>query len=75
MKLERTDEADALMAAAMDEPDATVQKIHQYGRRLLNLGRPQKALEVFEFNRAKFPQDNFTTIVGLARGYQATGDS
>jgi hypothetical protein len=73
MKLERLEEADALMDEAMALPDASMQNIHQYGRQLINLGRVEMALEIFKLNSKKFPDDDFTTIVGLARGYEATG--
>ena len=44
-----------------------------YGRTLLNEGRAEKAMEVFELNQKKYPEDKFTTSVGLARGYEAFG--
>jgi tetratricopeptide (TPR) repeat protein len=47
--------------------------IHQFGRKLISEGKADKAVELFELNREKFPDDNFTTLVGLARGYEATG--
>ncbi len=70
----RTDEADVVMSKAINLPTASVSAIHQYGRTLLNEGKAEKALEVFKFNRKKYPEDTFTTYVGLARGYEAVGD-
>ena len=55
-------------------PTASMQDIHQYGRSLLAAGKKEKAMEVFKLNRQKHPEDNFTTYVGLARGYTALGD-
>lgn len=72
--MERDAEADDIMQKAISLPSATVTAIHQYGRSLLAGGKNDKALEVFKLNRKKNPQDKFTTYVGLARGYAATGD-
>jgi hypothetical protein len=67
-------DAEAIMSKAIDHPTATVQAVHQYGRSLLQSGKPDKAMEVFLLNRKKYPNDKFTTYVGLARGYAALGD-
>jgi len=67
-------EADEIMNKAIKLPSATVQSIHQYGRSLLASGKTQKAMEVFKYNRSQHPDDQFTTFVGLARGYTASGD-
>jgi len=72
--LNRSAEAESVMAKAIAHPTATVQAVHQYGRLLLNDGKNEKALEVFKLNRQRNPQDTFTTYVGLARGYAAIGD-
>jgi len=72
--LGRSAEAEAEMDKAIKHPTATVQLVHQYGRTLLAAGKSQKALEVFKLNRQLNPKDAFTTYVGLARGYTATGD-
>lgn len=72
--LNRTAEADALMNKALQDPSATVPVIHQYGRSLLAQGKKEKAMEVFQFNFKRHPEDKFTTHVGLARGYTALGD-
>ncbi|MBI1769863.1 MAG: DUF2911 domain-containing protein [Bacteroidetes bacterium] len=69
-------EADAIMQKAINLPDATSQIIHQYGRSLLNAGKKEKALEVFQLNAKKnLATDKFTPNVGLARGYTAMGDT
>ena len=72
--LGRTAEAETVMAKAIEQPSASVQAIHQYGRTLLSQGKAQKAFDVFKLNRTKHPEDKFTTYVGLARGYTAIGD-
>lgn len=65
-------EADAVMKDAMTI--ATMNDIHQYGKSLLAAGKNEKALETFKLNRQKNSDDKFTTFVGLARGYTATGN-
>lgn len=67
-------DADAAMEKAIRMPDANVQIVHQYGRSLLNAGRNEKAMEIFNYNAKKNPNDKFTPNVGLARGYTALGD-
>ena len=70
-KLGRGDEAAALMKTAL--PLANMNQLHQYGRQLLAQKKNKEALEVFKMNAAKNP-NQFTTIVGLVRGYSANGD-
>ena len=70
-KLGRGAEADAVMKEAM--PLGTMQQIHQYGRQLLQQKKNKEALEVFKLNAAKNP-NQFTTLMGLTRGYSANGD-
>ncbi|MGG9972013.1 DUF2911 domain-containing protein [Ferruginibacter sp. SUN002] len=70
-KLGRTDEALALMKKTF--PLGSVQEIHQYGRKLLQQQKPKEALEIFEMNYKKNPND-FTTLIGMIRGYSANGD-
>jgi hypothetical protein len=67
-------EADVIMDKAVKLPTATMLDVHQYGRSLITAGKNQKALEIFKFNKQRNPDDKFTTHVGLARGYAATGD-
>jgi len=71
-----TDEADLasqVFEEAINEPTATISNIHNLGRSLIGMGYAEKAMELFEQNRNKHPDDNFITFVGLARGYEATG--
>ena len=70
-KLGRTEEADAIMKAAL--PLANMQEIHGYGRSLLAQKKLKEALEVFQMNHTKNP-NQFTTLVGLTRGYSANAD-
>lgn len=72
--MNRDSEADAVMSKAIKHPTANVVDVHQYGRALLAAGKNAKAMEVFKTNRQLHPDDKFTTYVGLARGYSATGD-
>ena len=72
--MNKTDEANVVMDKAIKHPSATVPAIHQYGRTLLNAGKKEKAMEVFQFNYKAHPEDKFTPSVGLARGYTAMGD-
>jgi DUF2911 family protein len=70
-KLGRNDEAATVMKTAM--PFGTMGDIHQYGRTLIALKKPKEALEVFKMNYDKNP-NQFTTLMGLTRGYSANGD-
>ena len=70
-KLNRNAEADAVMKKAL--AFASMQDIHQYGRRLLQQKKSKEALEIFKMNYQKNP-GQFTSIVGLARGYSAVAD-
>jgi len=70
-KLGRGTEAEALMKEAM--PIATMQELHNYGRQMLREKKPVLALEAFKLNEQKNP-NQFTTNMGLMRGYSANGD-
>ncbi len=70
-KLGRGDEATALMKTAL--PLANMNQLHQYGRQLLAQKKNKEALEIFKMNATKNP-NQFTTIMGLVRGYSANGD-
>ncbi|HXC06621.1 MAG TPA: DUF2911 domain-containing protein, partial [Bacteroidia bacterium] len=64
-------EADALMKDAMKL--ASMGELHQYGKELLKQKRTTEALDVFKENARRNP-GQFVPLVGLARGYSATGD-
>ena len=67
-KLSRPADAAAVMATALDLPNAQPVEIHQYGRRLLAQGKSKDALAVFQKNAKRFG-DTWPVHVGLARGY------
>ena len=70
-KLGRTDEATAVMKKAL--PTASMFEVHQYGRQLLTQKKSKEALDVFKSNFDKNP-NQFTTLMGLVRGYSANGE-
>jgi hypothetical protein len=67
-------EAATLMQTALHLPSTTPLEIHQYGRQLITLKKPNEALEVFKYN-AQRNGDAWPVHVGLARGYAAVGDN
>lgn len=69
-KLGKADEAAAVIKAAL--PLGTAGQLQQFGRQLLTSKQPKTALEVFQFNYNKFP-DQFLTLTGMARGLSANG--
>ncbi len=70
-KMGKASEADALMKDAI--PMANMQELHGYGRQLLAQKNPKNAMEVFQMNDKKYP-NNFTTTMGLVRGYSGNAD-
>jgi tetratricopeptide (TPR) repeat protein len=70
----RTADADGEMAKALTLPGADLLPVHFYAVSLLASGRNDKALEIFQFNRRKHPEEKFWTYFGLARAYTALGD-
>jgi tetratricopeptide (TPR) repeat protein len=64
-------EAEAQLKEAL--PLGTMQELHNYGRQLITEKKPKEALEVFKINAQKNP-GQFTTDMGLVRGYSANGD-
>ena len=72
-RMQRTTEAEAVMAQALDLPGAQPIELHQYGRRLLAAGKSKEALAVFQKNAKRFG-DAWPVHVGLARGHSAVGD-
>ncbi len=71
-KLGKTTEADSIMKHAL--PYASVFELHQYGRQLIAQKKNKEALDVFKMNYDKNP-NQFTTLMGLTRGYAANGDN
>jgi len=70
-KLGRTEEAAAVIKSAL--PFGNVGELQQLGRQLLTAKKPQAALEVFQFNYNKNP-NQFTALMGMARGLSANGE-
>ena len=70
-KLGKSDEATAVIKTAM--AFGNMNQLQQLGRQLITAKKPQLALEVFQFNHTKNP-NQFSTLVGLARGLSATGE-
>jgi tetratricopeptide (TPR) repeat protein len=71
--LGRESEADAVMDKAVTLPGTTSLDVYRYGMSLLAT-RAGKAMEVFQLNRRKYPEEKFWPFVGLARAYTAAGD-
>ena len=69
-KLGRATEAAAIIKSAL--PLGNVGELQQFGRQLLAAKKPQVALEVFQFNYNKNP-NQFLTLMGMVRGLSATG--
>jgi tetratricopeptide (TPR) repeat protein len=70
-KLGKADEAAAVIKTAL--PFGSVSELQQFGRQLLAAKKPQAALEVFQFNYTKNP-NQFTALIGMARGLSANGE-
>lgn len=70
-KLGRSAEAQQEMKDAMVY--GSMNEIHQYARQLVASKRTKEAMEVFNANYKKYP-NQFTTLIGLGRGYSANGD-
>ena len=70
-KMGRTAEAADIMKKAL--PYANVFEIHQYARQLIREKKNSEAFKVFKMNYDQHPNE-FTTNIGMARGYSAMGD-
>jgi hypothetical protein len=70
-KLGRSDESAAVLKTAV--PLGTMGELQQLGRQLLAAKKTKAALEVFEFNYKKNPEQ-FATLVGMVRGLSANGE-
>ena len=66
------EEAAATFDKAIHHPATTVFQIHQLGRQMIAEGKPEKAMEVFEYNAETHP-GTWPINVGLARGLSALG--
>ncbi len=70
----QTEESKKTFDKAVQSPAATPAQIHQAGRQLLAEGKKQQALEIFQLNAKRFP-NQWPVHVGLMRGYAAVGDT
>jgi tetratricopeptide (TPR) repeat protein len=70
-KLGKTDEASAATKTAL--PLGNMAQLQQFGRQLITAKKPKAALEVFQFNYNKNP-DQFIALTGMARGLSANGE-
>ncbi len=70
-KLGRSQEAAAIMTKAL--PYGSVFEVHQYARSLLTQKKNQEAFNAFKLNYTNHPNE-FTTNMGMARGYSGMGD-
>lgn len=70
-KLGRGAEALTIMKEAL--PLGNMNQIHQYARALLAQKQNREAFEAFKINYDKYP-GQFTTLMGMIRGYSAIGD-
>jgi tetratricopeptide (TPR) repeat protein len=70
-KLGKADEATAVVKKAL--PYGNVGQLQNLGRQLLGAKNPKVALEVFQFNYNKNPE-NFLALTGMARGLSGTGE-
>jgi Protein of unknown function (DUF2911) len=68
----KTAEAQATREKAINHRTAGPVEIHGYGRQLLNQGKKEDALRVWELNAKRNP-NVWPVNVGLARGYSAVG--
>lgn len=71
IQLNRGTEADAVMKEAL--PLGKIGEIHAYARQLLQQKKGKEAFDVFQLNYNKFP-NQFTTNMGMMRGYSAIGN-
>ena len=69
--LNRQEEATATMKEAL--PLGKINEVHQYARQLITQKKPKEAFEAFKLNYDRHPNE-FTTNMGMARAYSATGD-
>jgi tetratricopeptide (TPR) repeat protein len=70
-KMGKGEDAEKTMKRAMDI--AKPMELNQYGRQLLREKRMDEAMEIFEYNLKKNP-DQWFVYSGIARGYEAKGD-
>jgi hypothetical protein len=70
-KLNKPDEAAAATKTVLSLGNAA--QLQQFGRQLIAVKNPKAALEVFQFNYNKAP-DQFISLTGMTRGLSANGE-
>jgi len=70
-KMGRSQESITIMKRVL--PLGSKLELHQYGRQLIAQKKSPDAMDVFKYNYEKNPND-FTTNMGMARGYSALGN-
>jgi tetratricopeptide (TPR) repeat protein len=70
-KMGKGEEAAAVMQKAL--PFGNMNDVHQYARQLMALKMNKTAFDVFKSNFDKYP-NQYTTLMGMVRGYAGTGD-
>jgi tetratricopeptide (TPR) repeat protein len=70
-KMGRGPDAAVVMQKAL--PFGSMNEIHQYGRQLLGMKLNKMAFDAFKINFEKYP-NQFTTLMGMTRGYSGMGD-
>ncbi len=70
-KLGKSDDAAVVIKSAL--PFGNVGQLLQLGRQLITAKKPKAAMEVFQFNYDKNP-NQFVALIGMARGLSANGE-
>ena len=70
-KLGRGSESAAVMQKAL--PFGSMNEVHQYARQLQGMKLNKMAFDAFKLNFDKYP-NQFTTLMGMMRGYSGIGD-
>ena len=70
----KSDEAKKTFEKAVNHKTATPLQIHVAARQLLTSGKKDEAVQLFQLNAKRFP-NQWPTHVGLMRAYAATGDN
>ena len=70
-KLGRGTDAAAIMQKAL--PFGNMNEVHQYARQLMGMKLNKMAFDIFKTNFDRYP-NQFTTLMGMTRGYSAVGD-
>lgn len=65
--------ADAALVMQKALPFGSMVEVHQYARQLLGMKLSKMAFDAFKMNYDKYP-NQFTTLMGMTRGYSAMGD-